>query len=164
MSSYQALETLLAVRQAAEDAAAQALAAAIRRRAAAQETQQRLEAELAAAREDLRERRREVASLGAGTAGEGAGRERFWRRLADAIEARADRGRAHRQGPLADADVGVDAAQATYREAREARELVQKLLERAASERRLVAERRAEAAMDEQAAARARTRFGGGDH
>lgn len=152
MSSSDALPTLLAVRQAAEDASAQALAAAVRRRAAAEEAQERLERELAAAREDLRARRQ--AAPGIGTAAEGAERERFWRRLADAIAARADRARAHREGPMAEAEAGVIAARVAHQAARQARELVHKLIERAEMERRQLSERRAEAALDEQAAAR----------
>jgi flagellar biosynthesis chaperone FliJ len=154
MSSSDALQSLLAVRQAALDQAALALAAALLRRAAAEEAQQRLEAELSDAREDLRARRRAGASLGVETAARAAEREQFWRRLAGDIEARTERARAHREGPLTHAEAGVAAAHAAHQEAREARELVQKLVDRADSERRLVAERRAEAARDEQAAAR----------
>jgi flagellar biosynthesis chaperone FliJ len=139
MSSSDALQSLLSVRQAALDQAALALAAALRRRAAAEEAQQRLEAELSAAREDLRARRRAVPALGVETAARAAEREQFWRRLA---------------GDIADAEAGAAAARAAHQEARAARELVQKLIDRAERERRLVAERRAEAARDEQAAAR----------
>jgi len=167
MSSSDALQTLLAVRQAAEDAAGQALAAALRRRAAAEEAQRRLDAELGAAREDLRARRRAAPSLGVETAAQAADRERFWRRLAGDIEAGAERAHAHREGPLAAAEAAVTAARATHREAREARELVQKLLDRSESDRRQIAGRRAEAALDDQSAARARSSrrpIGGGDH
>src|SRR5689334_9854837 len=125
MSSPDALQTLLTVRQAAEDAAAQALAGALRRRAAAQEGQERLEVELAAAREDLRARRHATPSLGVETAAQAAARERFWRRLAEGIAARSDRARAHREGPLAEAEATATAARETHRAAREARELVQ---------------------------------------
>jgi len=155
MSSSDALQSLLSVRQGALDQAALALAAALRRRAAAQEAQQRLEAELSAAREDLRTRRRAAPALGIETAARAAEREQFWRRLAGDIEARAERARVHRQGPLTDAEAGAAAAQAAHQEARAACELVQKLVDRAEGERRLVAERRAEAARDEQATARA---------
>lgn len=170
MSSPDALQTLLTVRQAAEDAAAQALAGALRRRAAAQETQERLEAELGAAREDLRARRLGAPSLGIETAAQATDRERFWRRLAEGIAAHADRARDHRDGPLAEAEASASAARETHRAARAARELVQKLLERADADRRQIAERRAEVALDDQAAARERaTRsrrspIGGGDH
>jgi flagellar biosynthesis chaperone FliJ len=156
MSSSDALSALLAVRQAALDQAALALAAALRRRAAAEEAQRRLEAELATARGDLRARRRAAPSLGVETAAQAAERERFWQRLAGDIDARADRVHAHRDGSLADAEAGVVAARAAHRQAREARELVQKLVDRADSERRQIADRRAEAALDDQAAARAR--------
>lgn len=170
MSSPDALQTLLTVRQAAEDAAAQALAGALRRRAAAQETQERLEVELGVARDDLRTRRHASPSLGVETAAQAADRERFWRRLAEGIAARSERARVHREGPLAEAEASSTAARETHRAAREARELVQKLLERAEADRRQIAERRAEAALDDQAAARARvTRsrpspIGGSDH
>lgn len=157
MSSSDALQTLLAVRQAAEDAAGQALALALRRRAAAEEAQQRLEAQLATAREDLRARRRAAPLLGVETAAQAADRERFCQRLAGDIEAAVERVRAHREGPLAEAESGVTAARVSHREARAARELVQKLLDRAESDRRQIAGRRAEAALDDQAAARART-------
>ncbi len=157
MSSSDALQTLLGVRQAAEDAARQAVAAALRRRTAAQEAQQRLEAELAAARKHLRARRQEAPSLGVETAVAAADRERFWRRLADDITAHADRARAHRAGPLAEAEAGAVAAHAAHRAARAARQLVGKLVDRAEADRRQLADRRAEAALDEQAAARARS-------
>ena len=156
MSSSDALQSLLSVRQGALDQAALALAAALRRRAAAEEAQQRLEAELSAAREDLRVRRRAPA-LGVETAARAAEREQFWQRLAGDIEVRAARARAHREGPFTDADAGAAAARAAHQAAHEARELVQKLVDRAERERRVVAERRAEAARDEQAAAQART-------
>jgi len=163
MSSSEALETLLAVRQAAEEAATQALAAALRHRAAAQEAQERLEVELAAAREDLRARR--GAAPRVGTAAGGADRERFWRRLAEGIAARAERARAHREGPLRDAEAGLTAARGAHQTAREARELVQRRFDRVEAERRQVSERRAEAALDEQAAARRpRPPFGGRRH
>ena len=170
MSSPDALQTLLTVRQAAEDAAAQALAGALRRRAAAQEAQERLEVELAVARDDLRARRGATPSVGVETAAHADDRERFWRRLAEGIAAHAERARAHREGPLAEADGSATAARETHRAAREARELVKKLLERADADRRQIAERRAEAALDDQAAARARVTgsrrspTGGGDH
>jgi len=168
MSSPDALQTLLTVRQAAEDAAAQVMAGALHRRAAAQEAQERLEIELGAARDDLRARRLVTPSLGVETAAQAAGRERFWRRLADGIAARADHARAHRDGPLAEAEASAAAARETYRAAREARELVQKLLERADADRRQTADRRAEAALDEQAMAQVtrgrRSPRGGPDH
>jgi len=157
MSSSDALQSLLAVRQAALDQAALALAAALRRRAAAEQAQERLEAELSAAREDLRVRRRAAPALGVETAARAAEREQFWQRLAGDIEVRAERARAHREGPLTDAEAGAAAARAAHQAAHEARELVQKLVDRAERERRVVAERRAEAARDEQAAAQART-------
>lgn len=156
MSSPDALQTLLTVRQAAEDGSSQALAGALRRRAAAQEVQERLEVELGAARDDLRARRQATRSLGVETAAQAADRERFWQRLAEGIAARADRARAHRDGPLAEAEASATAARETHRATRAARELVQKLLERADADRRQIAERRAEAALDDQAAARAR--------
>jgi flagellar biosynthesis chaperone FliJ len=157
MSSSDALCSLLAVRQAALDQAALALAAALRRRTAAEEAQQRLEDELRTARDDLRARRRAAPSLGVETAAQAVERERFWHGLAGDLDANADRVRAHREGPLAEAEAGAAAARAAHREARQALELVQKLLERAESERRQIADRRAEAARDDQAAARART-------
>jgi flagellar biosynthesis chaperone FliJ len=150
MSSSDPLDTLLAVKKAAEDAAAEALAGAFRRCAAAEATQLSLDSAFGAARDDLRARRRAAVSVAVETAARAGERERFWSRLAEGIAVRNARARAHREGPLAQAQASVAAALATHRAAQVARETVQKVAERAESARRLIAGRRAEAALDEQ--------------
>jgi flagellar biosynthesis chaperone FliJ len=155
MSSSEPLNSLLAVKQAAEASAAEALAVTVQRRAAAEANQLRLETELRSARDDLRARRlRGRPTGGVETAVRAAERERFWDRLSDEIAARALRGDAHRTGPLAEARAGVEAALVAHREARDAREVVQKLHEKAEAAQRLIAARREEAASDELAANR----------
>ena len=155
MSSSEPLKSLLAVKQAAEAAAAEALAVAIQRRAAAEANQLRLDTELGAARDVLRSRRRTGESTaGVETAARATDRERFWGRLGDEIAERSARAEAHRAGPLPGARAHAEAALVAHREAREAREVVHKLHEKAQAARRLIAARREEAASDELAAIR----------
>jgi flagellar biosynthesis chaperone FliJ len=153
MSSSDPLQTLLAVRKAAEAAAAEALAGALRRRAAAEGAQLSLDVALRAARDDLWVRRQAAASMDVEIAARAGERERFWARLAEGIAVRAARARAHRHGELAAAQADAAAAQAAHRAAQGARQQVQKVSERAASARRLITGRRAEAALDEEAQA-----------
>jgi len=153
MSSYQAtktpVETLLIVRRNAEEAAARLLQAATLRRAAAEAEQAALDAALKAAREDLRSRR--ATAKGAATVAAGAARERYWDRLRDGVAAHAARAAAHRAGPLAAARSEAGAATAAHRTARGARQLVERLCQKADGARRRVEARRAELAGDEQA-------------
>jgi flagellar biosynthesis chaperone FliJ len=155
MSSSEPLKSLLAVKQAAEAAAAEALAVAIQRRAAAEATQLRLDTELALAREQRQARRRSGEStVRFEAAARAAERERFWGRLSEEIAERSARAEAHRGGALVGARAGADAALVAHREAREAREVVAKLNEKAEAAQRLIAARREEAASDELAATR----------
>jgi flagellar biosynthesis chaperone FliJ len=155
MSSSAPLKSLLAVKQAAETAATEALAVAVQRRAAAEANQRRLDTELATARDDLQSRRRSGESTGGvETAARAAERERFWGRLADEIGRRSLRAEAHRAGPLAESRASVEAAQVAHGGARDAREVVQKLFDKAEATQRLIATRREETASDEVAATR----------
>ncbi|HET6150664.1 MAG TPA: hypothetical protein VFH68_24200 [Polyangia bacterium] len=158
MSSYQAtktpVETLLVVRRNAEEAAARLLREAVVRRAAAEAAQTALDAALKVAREDLRSRR--STAKGAATVAAGAARELYWGRLRDDVAALAARAADHRAGPLAAARSEAAAATAAHRTARGARELVEKLCQRADGARRRIQARRAELADDEQARARGR--------
>ena len=153
MSSYQAtktpVETLLVVRRSAEEAATRLLQAAIVRRAAAEAEQAALDAAARAAREDLRTRR--STAKGAATADVGVARERYWDRLRADVATRTARAAAHRAGPLAAARAEVAAATAAHRTARGARELVEKLCQKADGARRRSEARRAEVAGDDQA-------------
>src|SRR5256885_4712333 len=95
------LETLLRVKQNAEEAAARRLQAAAARRAAAEGRQRDLDADVRAARDEMRSRRAASAVEASGaaratTAATGQQRERFWGRLRDEIAARAQRATAHR--------------------------------------------------------------------
>src|SRR5258708_4247953 len=127
MSSSEPLETLLAVKKAAEEAATQALAGAIRRRAAAEAAQLRLDDQAREAREVLRTHRREGRSSGVETASLAVARESFGDQLAQVTAARAARAEAHRAGPLAEAQAGADAALRAHQAAREARQRVEKV-------------------------------------
>src|SRR5882757_5343093 len=90
------IETLLRVKQVAEDGAARAWQAATARRVAAEALQHALDGEVRVAREDLRVRR--AAGAVAATAATGEQRERFWGRLRDDIAARAAQAQEHRKG------------------------------------------------------------------
>ena len=147
------MQTLLAIRRDAEEAAARLLEAATLRRAAAEARQAELDAEVRAAREELRLRRSQGGGGGAGaaTAALGAARERFWQRLREGIAALAATANAHRDGPLAAARAGAVEAAAAHRAARAARELMEKVCQKAEGARRRIEARRAEVAADEQA-------------
>jgi hypothetical protein len=151
------LQTLLAIRRGAEEGAARAWEAATVRRAAAEARQAELDAEVQAAREELRSRRSSATgwgrAAGAPTAALGAARERFWQRLRESIAALADAAGAHRAGQLAAARAGVLEAAAAHRAALAARELMEKVCQTVEGARRRVEARRAEVAADEQAQA-----------
>ena len=153
MSSSQPLKTLLIVKRAAEDSAAQVLARARAQRAAAEETHLRLVAGAQAARDDLRGRRAPGASIGPESAAQAAEREQFWARLSDAAAGRGARAQAFRDGELDQAQADAARALTAYRVAREARQVVETLLARALAGERQLATRRDEVALDEQSQA-----------
>jgi flagellar biosynthesis chaperone FliJ len=155
MSSYQPLETLLMVKRAAEDAAVQVLARATSRRAAAEATDLALVAELAEVRERLRGRRTAGASVDRESAASALEREHFCARLAAEVATHQARLLSHREGELASAGAAAATALTAHRVAREAREVVERLLAKAAETRRQVAARRDEMALDEQGQAAA---------
>jgi len=158
------LETLLRVKQNAEEAAGRRLQVAGVRRAAAEERQQDLDAEVRAARGEMRARRAAAAITvtgadgGATTAAAGQRRERFWGRLRDEIAARAERATVHRRGSLASVRAEQEAALAAHRAARGERLQVEKLHQRADADRRRLGARKEEVALDEQAQAAAFSR------
>src|SRR6266700_199727 len=156
------LETLLRVKQNAEEAAGRRLQVAGARRAAAEDNQQDLDAEVRAARDEMRARRAAAVVLsgtgGATTAAAGQRSERFWGRLRDEIAARAQRATVHRRGSLAAALAEQEAAIAAHRAARGERLQVEKLCQRADADRRRVGARKEEVALDEQAQAAAFSR------
>ena len=151
MSSSQALKTLLTLKRAAEESAAAALASQQARRAAAEATLGRLKAEAEQGRDHLRQRRAAEAPRGPETAARALEREHFWGRLAEEVALRTDRARAHRDGELAQAVAGVATALTSYRVAREAREVVETLVDKAEAANRQLQARRDEAVRDEQA-------------
>jgi len=153
MSSSEPLETLLAVKKAAEEAAAQALAGAIQRRTAAQEAQLRLDDDVRQAQDAVMALRRESRSIGVETASSAVTREVFRNQLAEVTAMRSARADANRAGLLAEAQAGADAALRAHQAAREARQRVEMVSERSASAHRLAAARKAEIALDEQAQA-----------
>ena len=150
MSSSQALKTLLTIKRAAEESAAQLLTRQTARRAAAEANHLRLEAEARAARDDLRQRRAVGASDGPETAARALEREQFWGRLMDVADTRTARVRAYREGELAEAGAEVATALTAYRVAREARQVVDRLLEKAHAAERQAQARRDEVARDDQ--------------
>src|SRR5688500_805146 len=94
------LQTLLDLKQRAEDEAEQALAQAMAFTVKVQARQQLLEDKVVKARHQLAEARAAIAEA-AGTAGDQLSRDHFRQRLAEAVRLRTDEAKAHRLGPLA---------------------------------------------------------------
>src|SRR4029450_7854725 len=93
------LQTLLELRQRAEEEAERAVAEAMAARAKVEKRQAELEQEVVKAHARLEEERK-TAAAPAPRAGEHLARERFRKRLADVIVERKEAARVHRDGPL----------------------------------------------------------------
>ena len=146
------LEALLALRRDAENAAKRALDMAAGALARAHEEQARLvtcwrEAVRALDRERLR------GVEAPATVAQAVTREQYRRRLDDAVAATARRGQEHRSSVIAAAMAAESEAQAAYAQARRAREVAEKVKERADAEEAKRADRRAEDAAADQALA-----------
>jgi hypothetical protein len=114
--------------------------------------QQALEDEVTRARQRLTEAR-QAAAEPAATAGDQLGRDRFRQRLTEAVRLRMEEAKAHRLGPLAEAQRQEQAARDKHLEARREREALEKHKEKEAAKVRQVAERRAEDAASDLAIA-----------
>jgi len=137
------LQTLLELRQRAEEEAERAVAEAMAARAKVEKRQAELEQEVVKARARLDEARKTAADPVA-QAGEHLARERFRKRLADMIEQRKEEARVHREGPLKQAKQAEDQARENHVNARREREALDKHKEREEAKVRREAERRAE--------------------
>jgi hypothetical protein len=144
------LSALLDLRVADERAAERALAAAAGARRAAEEEEVKLAAALAAARADVAAARRDGVDVGGGErAADAQGRRRFWARLDARVGAAGEALARHRREALARAIDGEVTARAAHLRARQRREVVEKAIARRQAAARRLAERRAEAAMDD---------------
>lgn len=146
------LQTLLDLKLRAEEEAERALGEAMAFTAKVQARQQALEDEVSKARTRLDEARRTAAQVG-GTAGDQLGRERFRQRLAEAVRLRMEEAKAHRLGPLAEAQRLEQLARDRHLEARREREALEKHKEKEEAKARVIAERRAEDAASDLAIA-----------
>lgn len=146
------LQTLLDLKLRAEEDAERCLAEAMAFHAKVKVRQQALEDEVTKARQRLTEAR-QAAAEAAATAGDQLGRERFRQRLAEAVKLRMEEAKAHRLGPLAEAQRQEQAARDKHLEARREREALEKHKEKEEAKARLVAERRAEDAASDLAIA-----------
>jgi flagellar biosynthesis chaperone FliJ len=146
------LQTLLDLKLRAEEDAERCLAEAMAFHAKVQAKQQALEDEVIKARQRLTEAR-QAAAQAAATAGDQLARERFRQRLAEAVKQRMEEAKAHRLGPLAEAQRQEQAARDKHLEARREREALEKHKEKEEAKARVVAERRAEDAASDLAIA-----------
>jgi flagellar biosynthesis chaperone FliJ len=146
------LQTLLDLKLRAEEDAERCLAEAMAFHAKVQARQQALENEVTKARQRLTEAR-QAAAEPAATAGDQLGRERFRQRLAEAVRLKMEEAKAHRLGPLAEAQRQEQAARDKHLEARREREALEKHKEKEEAKARVVAERRAEDAASDLAIA-----------
>ena len=146
------LQTLLDLKQRAEDEAEQALAQAMAFTVKVQARQQLLEDKVLEARRRLAEARAAIAEA-AGTAGDQLAREHFRQRLAEAVRLRMDDAKAHRLGPLAEAQKQEQQARERHLEARREREALDKHKEKELAKERVIAERRSEDAASDLAIA-----------
>ena len=150
MSSLDRLQSLLTLRQAAEEAAGQRLAERGRARAAAEAEQQRLQAQGIEARRALRAQRRSGAPVTGERAAESLARQRYWGRLAAEVDALCARAAAHRAGALAGAIEAERGARAAHAAAIRARQTAEKLWQRRSEAQRRLAARRSEAALEDE--------------
>jgi flagellar biosynthesis chaperone FliJ len=146
------LQTLLDLKLRAEEDAERCLAEAMAFHATVKAKQQALEDEVTRARQRLTEAR-QAAAEPAATAGDQLGRDRFRQRLTEAVRLRMEEAKAHRLGPLAEAQRQEQAARDKHLEARREREALEKHKEKEAAKVRQVAERRAEDAASDLAIA-----------
>jgi hypothetical protein len=146
------LQTLLDLKLRAEEDAERCLAEAMAFHAKVQARQQALEDEVTKARQRLTEARQKAAEPAA-TAGDQLGRERFRQRLAEAVRLRMEEAKAHRLGPLAEAQRQEQAARDKHLEARREREALEKHKENEEAKARVIAGRRAEDAASDLAIA-----------
>jgi flagellar biosynthesis chaperone FliJ len=146
------LQTLLDLKLRAEEDAERCLAEAMAFHVKVQAKQQALEDEVIKARQRLTEAR-QAAAEAAATAGDQLARERFRQRLAEAVRLRMEEARAHRLGPLAEAQRQEQAARDKHLEARREREALEKHKEKEEAKARVIAERRAEDAASDLAIA-----------
>src|SRR6185436_8047930 len=146
------LQTLLTLRRRAEEEAEREVALAVADCAQAEAEQRRL-AECAAA---AWARARAGRDGEAATAGERLTAERFRQRLAEEAGRADEAALTHRKGALAIARAAEEAARERHAGARRERQAAEQASEREATEERRVAERRAEEAISDLAAARRR--------
>lgn len=146
------LQTLLDLKQRAEDEAERGLAEAMAFTVKVQARQQLLEDAVVKARQQLAQARQAVSEV-AGTAGDQLARERFRQRLAEVVQLRMDEAKAHRLGPLAEAQKQEQLAREKHLEARREREALEKHKEKEAAKERVITERRAEDAASDLAIA-----------
>jgi hypothetical protein len=138
------LQSLLDVRRNAEQSAQQTFALAAAERAREEEEQQRLRARWQDADAKLEKERKRLADKEPANAAQAIARQRYLLRLRDEAARLQQLADAHRRGALAPAAAAEAAAQAELREAHAACAAVEKLEQRARSEEKRVADRRAE--------------------
>ena len=146
------LQTLLDLKIRAEEAAEAALGVAVTGRVRAEEQQERLDAQVALARQRVADARRRFAEP-ADRVGDQLSRERFRQRLDGELRGKSDVAREHRLGALAAARAEEQRARAAHLEARREREALEKHKEKEEERARRVGERRAEDAASDLALA-----------